>query len=143
MPEPKDVARWTPVQRTFLSYGEEDISTLREHLSSTFLDTDEWGLHTRGRLWVDSLALRQVAALEARGLVSWREKWPGLLTGVLVLSILNILRIAGLYLAGLYWPSLFEILHLHGGVVIFLMFSIVLWLIWVNRILNRRQTNQK
>ena len=30
VPEPKDVARWTPVQRTFLSYGEEDISTLRE-----------------------------------------------------------------------------------------------------------------
>ncbi len=49
---------------------------MREHLSSTFLDTDEWGLHTRGRLWVDSLALRQVAALEARGLVSWREKPP-------------------------------------------------------------------
>jgi hypothetical protein len=51
-------------------------SALSEHLSSTFLDTDEWGLHTRGRLWVDSLALRQVAALEARGLVSWREKPP-------------------------------------------------------------------
>ena len=84
-----------------------------------------------------------VTAVLAMPLVSWREKWPGLLTGVLVLSILNILRIAGLYLAGLYWPSLFEILHLHGGVVIFLMFSIVLWLIWVNRILKRRQTSQK
>lgn len=53
-------------------------SSISAHLASEFLDADEWHVHKRGRLWSDSLALRQVAALETRGLVAWREKPPAL-----------------------------------------------------------------
>ena len=49
---------------------------------------------------------------------------------------LNLFRIAGLFIAGLKWKAGFEFLHLHGGVIIFTLMAIVLWLIWVNSLLK-------
>lgn len=70
--------------------------------------------------------------------LAFKFKWPGIIAGLLVLSVLNILRIAGLYLAGIYWPAAFEFLHLHGGVVIFTIIAILLWIIWINWALNKK-----
>lgn len=67
-------------------------------------------------------------------LISFAKKIPGLLWGVGILSIINIFRIVMLYLSGKYWPQAFDFLHLHGGVVIFTIISIALWMIWVNRV---------
>ena len=79
-----------------------------------------------------------IMAVLALPLVSMKEKYPALFWGVLILFVLNIFRIVGLFLANMYWPSMFEFLHLHGGVVIFTMIAVTLWLIWVNRILKKR-----
>ena len=46
-----------------------------------------------------------VFAILAFPMVALRQKWKGLITGVLILGVLNIIRIAGLYLAGIYWPQ--------------------------------------
>ncbi|MBK6701135.1 MAG: archaeosortase/exosortase family protein [Saprospiraceae bacterium] len=78
-----------------------------------------------------------VFAILAFPMVALRQKWKGLITGVLILGVLNIIRIAGLYLAGIYWPQGFEFLHLHGGVVIFIIIAVCLWLIWVNQISSK------
>ena len=64
--------------------------------------------------------------------LSFRWKWQGIVAGLIALFILNIIRIAGLYLAGVYWPAGFEFLHLHGGVVIFTIIAVILWIIWIN-----------
>ncbi|MCC6815099.1 MAG: archaeosortase/exosortase family protein [Saprospiraceae bacterium] len=77
-------------------------------------------------------------ALIALPVVSLKEKMPAILYGLLILFVLNIFRIALLYYSGIYWPKAFELLHLHGGVIIFMMISVLLWLIWVNRIINKR-----
>jgi len=74
-----------------------------------------------------------ICGILAFPLVTMNNKWRGLFAGVVVLGIINIVRIVGLFLSGLYWPSAFEFLHLHGGVVIFTIFAIILWVIWVNR----------
>lgn len=66
-----------------------------------------------------------------------REKWRGLLSGVLLLSLLNLFRIAGLYLAGIYWKAGFEFLHVHGGVILFTLIAIAMWLFWVARIRSK------
>ncbi|HRI00812.1 MAG TPA: archaeosortase/exosortase family protein [Saprospiraceae bacterium] len=79
-----------------------------------------------------------IAAVCAMPLIAWSEKWKGLGWGILILTILNLIRIVGLYLAGIYWVSMFEVLHLHGGVIIFMMISIVMWLIWVNRVMQKQ-----
>lgn len=84
---------------------------------------------------VEATAVYLVAII-AFPLVAFAKKWKGLIMGVTVLFILNIFRISLLYISGIKWPTLFEFLHLHGGVIIFILFAIVLWLIWVNSILK-------
>jgi exosortase/archaeosortase family protein len=69
--------------------------------------------------------------------MAFRLKWPGILAGAVVLFILNLIRIAGLFLAGLYWPGAFDFLHLHGGFILFAAIAILLWMIWANWALQK------
>lgn len=79
-----------------------------------------------------------IAAVLSLPLVAAKYKYPALIYGLIILVILNIIRIAGLFLAKIHYPSIFEFLHLHGGVVIFMMISIVMWLIWVQWVMKRQ-----
>ncbi len=79
-----------------------------------------------------------LSAVIAFPFVGWREKWTGLLSGFLVLSVLNIFRIVLLFVSGIKWLWLFDFLHLHGGVIIFIAIAIVLWLVWVSQVLRQR-----
>jgi exosortase/archaeosortase family protein len=69
--------------------------------------------------------------------MAFRLKWPGIVAGAIVLFILNLIRIAGLFLAGLYWPGAFDFLHLHGGFILFAAIAILLWMIWANWALQK------
>ena len=89
---------------------------------------------------VEATAL-YICAVLVFPLATMKEKIPGLLWGVGILFVLNIFRIAGLYLSGRFWPSAFDFLHLHGGVVIFTIISIILWMVWVNRIIDKKKDN--
>ena len=64
--------------------------------------------------------------------IPFKYKWPGLLAGLTVLSILNVIRIAGLYVVKLYWPSAFDFMHVQGGLYLFSFFTILLMLIWAD-----------
>ena len=59
----------------------------------------------------------------------FKYKWPGLLAGVVVLGILNVIRIAGLYLVKVHWPSAFDFMHIQGGLYLFSFVTILLMLI--------------
>lgn len=73
--------------------------------------------------------------------VAFRYKAPGMLWGVLLLFALNLLRIAGLYLAGLHFSeAVFEFLHIQGGFIVFTMISVLLWFIWMNWSTQKAQT---
>ena len=64
---------------------------------------------------------------------SRKQKVTGLVWGVGVLAVLNLFRIAALYLAGLYFSkTVFEILHIQGGFIIFTMISVLLLFTWMN-----------
>ncbi len=63
---------------------------------------------------------------------SFKTKWPGLLFGFLALFLLNMIRIIGLFFANIYFPEAFETLHLHGGFALFIVVTLILWLIWAN-----------
>ena len=64
---------------------------------------------------------------------TFRLKIPGLIGGILILLVLNFFRIAGLYLVGLNFSrSVFDILHIQGGFILFTMISVLLWFIWMN-----------
>ena len=64
--------------------------------------------------------------------LSWRTKLVGLSVGIVVLQLLNLIRIVGLFFAQAYWPSSFDILHLHGGFTLFFVLTIIIWMIWAN-----------
>lgn len=69
---------------------------------------------------------------------SRKKKITGLLWGVGVLAVLNLLRIAGLFLAGLYFSKpVFEILHVQGGFIVFTMISVMLLFIWMNWVIGQ------
>jgi len=62
----------------------------------------------------------------------FKFKWPGLLIGFIVLSIVNIVRIAGLYLTQKYWPEAFDFMHVQGGLYFYSIITILLMLVWAN-----------
>lgn len=66
----------------------------------------------------------------------FKYKWPGLLAGAVVLGLLNVIRIAGLYLVKVHWPSAFDFMHIQGGLYLFSFVTILLMLIWANWALN-------
>jgi exosortase/archaeosortase family protein len=85
---------------------------------------------------VEATALFMIAVLALPGVAS-RYKWQGIIVGGILLFILNIFRIVGLYLSGVHLPSFFEFFHLHGGVIAFLLISVVMWLIWVQWVMKK------
>ncbi|MEL6945281.1 MAG: archaeosortase/exosortase family protein, partial [Bacteroidota bacterium] len=56
--------------------------------------------------------------------LAFKYKWPGILGGVAVLFVVNLIRTAGLYMIGVHWESAFEFFHLHGGLILFMIVSI-------------------
>jgi exosortase H (IPTLxxWG-CTERM-specific) len=73
--------------------------------------------------------------------IAFKRKIPGVLAGVSVLFVVNIFRIAGLFLIGLYWNDAFEFMHLHGGLVLFTIAAIILWIIWADWALKQEKLN--
>lgn len=62
----------------------------------------------------------------------FKFKWPGLLAGVIVLSLLNVFRIVGLFLTQKYWPEAFDFMHVQGGLYLYSIITILLMLIWAD-----------
>ncbi len=62
----------------------------------------------------------------------FKFKWPGLLAGFIVLSLLNVFRIAGLYLTQKYYPEAFDFMHIQGGLYLYSIITILLMLIWAD-----------
>jgi exosortase H (IPTLxxWG-CTERM-specific) len=71
--------------------------------------------------------------------IAFRLKIPGILLGLIVLFIANLIRIAGLYVVGIHWNSAFQFFHLHGGLVLFMFFALILLLIWANWAFQQEQ----
>jgi exosortase H (IPTLxxWG-CTERM-specific) len=57
-------------------------------------------------------------------------KLPGLLFGTVVLSIINLFRIATLFFVGIHWPGLFEFMHEDVWQSLFVLIALVLWVLW-------------
>lgn len=85
---------------------------------------------------IEASALYAIALISLP-LVARKYKITGLIVGLSILFVLNIIRIAGLYLAGIHWPAFFEFFHLHGGVIAFLLISVIMWLIWVQWVMKK------
>lgn len=66
-----------------------------------------------------------------------RHKLFGLGFGLAILFLLNIIRIATLYVVGIYYPTVFEVMHLALWQVVFILVAILLWFVWLNYFVSK------
>lgn len=61
-----------------------------------------------------------------------QKKFVGITGGFVVLQILNVLRIAGLGLSGIYFKQYFYYLHIYVAQGMMIAIALVIFLIWLN-----------
>lgn len=66
-----------------------------------------------------------------------RNKLAGLVLGLSLLFLLNIVRIISLYMMGIHSPEYFEAMHLAVWQVVFIISAILLWYLWLRYLVNR------
>jgi exosortase H (IPTLxxWG-CTERM-specific) len=69
-----------------------------------------------------------------------KRKLIGLGIGLAILFLLNVVRIVTLYLMGIYFPDLFEAMHLAVWQVIFILIAVLLWFLWLRYVVNKPKT---
>ena len=66
-----------------------------------------------------------------------KKKFIGLGVGLFILFLLNIIRIATLFIVGIHYPDLFESMHLAVWQVVFIFVAIVLWFLWLKFVVTK------
>ena len=66
--------------------------------------------------------------------VPFKYKPKGLLIGIVLIFVLNIIRIVTLFLTGKYVRSLFDIMHTDVWQIIFIIFTLYIWLVWLKHV---------
>jgi exosortase H (IPTLxxWG-CTERM-specific) len=69
----------------------------------------------------------------------WRARLLGLAVGVVAIQLVNLIRVVALYLTGAYFPALFDASHTVVWQTIVILFSVLLWILWANRLGAPRQ----
>jgi exosortase/archaeosortase family protein len=79
----------------------------------------------------------QAMSIVASGVLAFpggrRFKLTGVALGVSLLLVLNLLRIASLFWAGVHWPTRFQLLHVHVWPAVLVLGAFVFWVAWALR----------
>lgn len=73
-----------------------------------------------------ALFLAGVIALQVRR----GTRWKGILLGVLLLAVTNVIRIVSLFYVGIYKPEYFNIVHIDVWQALFVVLAIGYWALW-------------
>jgi len=71
---------------------------------------------------------------------TFKSKALGLISGIPLILVVNILRLVVLGWVTEYWPKQAHFFHDYVWETIFLFFIIVLWFLWINLVVNREKT---
>ena len=69
----------------------------------------------------------------------WRARLLGLVLGVVAIQAVNLVRVVALYLTGAYFPSWFDASHTVIWQTVVILFSVLLWILWANRLAAPRE----
>lgn len=69
----------------------------------------------------------------------WRARLAGLALGVVAIQAVNLVRVVALYLTGAYFPSWFDASHTVVWQTVVILFSVLLWILWANRLAAPRE----
>jgi exosortase H (IPTLxxWG-CTERM-specific) len=67
----------------------------------------------------------------------WRSRMAGLVLGFFAIQIVNLVRVVSLYLTGAYLPRLFDASHTVIWQSVVILFGVLLWIFWANRLPSR------
>ena len=65
---------------------------------------------------------------------TWKSKLIGIIGGAIVLFIVNIIRIVTMFYIGMYFPSLFDMVHVYAWQALFILLTLAVWLLWAVKI---------
>jgi archaeosortase B (VPXXXP-CTERM-specific) len=68
---------------------------------------------------------------------SWRKRGIGLLMGIPLLYVFNVVRIAVLILVGRYYPEYFDFMHLYFWQATLILMITSVWLLWIIKVVRR------
>ncbi len=66
-------------------------------------------------------------------------KYKGILWGIGFLLLMNIIRIVTLFVTGVHFPKLFDMMHVDVWQVIFIALAIACWLVWIQSVIKRER----
>jgi exosortase H (IPTLxxWG-CTERM-specific) len=64
---------------------------------------------------------------------SWKSRLAGLGLGIVAIQMVNLVRVAALFLTGVYFPKIFDASHTVIWQTIVILFGVLLWIFWANR----------
>ena len=64
----------------------------------------------------------------------WRARLVGLAVGAVAIQAVNLVRVVALYLTGAYFPAWFDASHTVVWQTVVILFSVLLWILWANRL---------
>ena len=77
-------------------------------------------------LWAALLAYPQQGSRKTR----WRWKIVGIIGGAVILFIMNIIRVVTMFYIGMYFPSLFDLVHIYAWQALFILLTLGVFLFW-------------
>lgn len=83
--------------------------------------------------WAHLIFLAAVLSYPA----TWRQKLLGLAAGEPLLFALNIVRVASLFLLGVFVPSVFRAAHVYVWQFLIIGLALLLFVIWVDAVVHR------
>ena len=86
---------------------------------------------SRGCDAIEAMALFAAALLTFP--MPWKNKMKGLLIGLLLLVVLNVVRIITLFVTGVYAPRAFDMMHLDVWEGLFIFFAVALWIFFIRQ----------
>lgn len=101
----------------------EPVAVTGDVMTSTFSMSIK-----RGCDGVQVMAILAIAVLAFP--VGIRKKLPAIVAGTVFLLILNILRIASLFWAGVHFPTQFQTLHVHAWPAALVLSACAFWMAW-------------
>lgn len=78
---------------------------------------------------IEAIALMSAALLSFPA--KWKHRLIGFLAGAAILFVLNLVRIVTLFITGVYYPSVFELMHIEIWQFIFILVAVGIWIFWI------------
>jgi exosortase H (IPTLxxWG-CTERM-specific) len=70
---------------------------------------------------------------------SWRARLIGLAAGIPLIQLINVIRLVGLYNAGIFLPSMIEELHIYVAQAIVIFLSTAILIYWLERVAHQHK----